>query len=119
MQLSSSNRKSSPTELSGVGLAIARPDPSPRNRRKVIAVRATTGRARSAERFRLLANALRGETLGRFYEDLFASEARHHALFVSLAVEHFGEERAFERLAQLAELEARIVQARPWGSWIH
>jgi tRNA 2-(methylsulfanyl)-N6-isopentenyladenosine37 hydroxylase len=75
--------------------------------------------ARSAERFRLLAEACRGDTLGRFYEDLFASEARHHALFVSLAVDLFGEETAKERLETIASLEATVMQARPWGSHIH
>ncbi len=75
--------------------------------------------ARSAERFRLLAEACRGETLGHLYKDLFASEARHHALFVSLAVDLFGEETAKERLEAIAGLEASIMRARPWGSHIH
>jgi len=75
--------------------------------------------ARSAERFKLLAVRCRGETLGRFYEDLFASEARHHVLFCQLAVDLFGEERALGRLDEIAQIEAEIMRARPWGSHIH
>jgi tRNA-(ms[2]io[6]A)-hydroxylase len=80
---------------------------------------AGTIEARSCERFRLLALASRGGPLASFYEDLFASEARHHALFVALAVEIFGEERARARLAEVTAAEARIVAARPWGPHIH
>ncbi|MCS6899755.1 MAG: tRNA isopentenyl-2-thiomethyl-A-37 hydroxylase MiaE [Myxococcales bacterium] len=68
--------------------------------------------ARSCERFRLLADALavRGErTLATFYEDLFASEARHYRTLYDLAVEAIGnEERTRERLAELAWEEARL-----------
>ena len=45
--------------------------------------------ARSCERFRLLADALaaRGEAeLAAFYEELFASEARHYRTMVDLAI---------------------------------
>jgi tRNA-(ms[2]io[6]A)-hydroxylase len=66
--------------------------------------------ARSCERFRLLADALaaRGEApLAAFYEDLFASEARHYRTLYDLAVDAIGdEERARDRLAELAREEA-------------
>ncbi len=75
--------------------------------------------ARSCERFQRLADALRGTALGRFYEDLFASEARHHGLFVSLAVDLFGDRRARDVLDRVSTVEAGIVQARPWGSFLH
>lgn len=75
--------------------------------------------ARSCERFRLLADACRGETLARFYEDLFAAEARHHVLFVDLAVDLFGESRAKKRIEAIAAIEADIVAKRPWGPRIH
>ncbi|HVY60219.1 MAG TPA: tRNA isopentenyl-2-thiomethyl-A-37 hydroxylase MiaE, partial [Planctomycetota bacterium] len=80
---------------------------------------AGTIEARSCERFRLLADACRGGPLGAFYEDLFASEARHHALFVNLAVELFGEKRALAKLEKLTAAEAAIIAARPWGPHIH
>jgi tRNA-(ms[2]io[6]A)-hydroxylase len=71
--------------------------------------------ARSCERFRLLADALaaRGEAaLAAFYDDLFASEARHYRTLHDLAAEAIGsEERARERLAELAREEA-LLNAR-------
>lgn len=75
--------------------------------------------ARSAERFRLLADVLRGSTLGRVYEDLFSSEARHHALFVRLAAETFGEEAARRRVQAVATIEADVVAGRAWGPYLH
>lgn len=75
--------------------------------------------ARSCERFQRLADALRGTGLGRFYEDLFASEARHHGLFVSLAVDLFGEKRARRLLDRVSAVEGLIVAARPWGPFLH
>jgi tRNA-(ms[2]io[6]A)-hydroxylase len=82
---------------------------------------AGTIEARSCERFRLLAERLRGtgSPLGGVYEDLFASEARHHATFVSLAIDLFGEARARRRLAEVMEAEAAIIAAQPWGPRIH
>ena len=68
--------------------------------------------ARSCERFRLFADALtaRNEVeLGRFYEDLFASEARHFRTFVDLAIEASGDEAHVRvRLADLARAEGEI-----------
>ena len=75
--------------------------------------------ARSAERFRLLADELRGDKLGRVYEDLFASEARHHALFVRLASELFGETAARARIEAASVIEGKIVASRLWGSYLH
>jgi len=82
---------------------------------------AGTIEARSCERFRLIAERLKGtgSPLGAVYEDLFASEARHHATFVNLAIDLFGEERAKRRLAQVMAAEAKIIAARPWGPHIH
>ncbi len=75
--------------------------------------------ARSAERFKLLADACRGESFGRFYEDLFAAESRHHTLFFSLASDVFGDAEAGKRLDAMSELEGRIAASRPWGPRIH
>lgn len=75
--------------------------------------------ARSAERFRLLADAARGETLGNFYSDLYASEVNHYRLFVSLGVEIYGEEMTMKRLEEMRAVEARIIQSLPAGSRIH
>jgi tRNA 2-(methylsulfanyl)-N6-isopentenyladenosine37 hydroxylase len=67
--------------------------------------------ARSAERFKLLADALDGDELGAFYTELFASEARHYSTFVDMAVEVVHDEGIVrERLQQLAQVEADVVQ---------
>lgn len=75
--------------------------------------------ARSAERFRLLADCAHGSTLGRFYADLYAAEVNHFVLFVKLAHEIHGGERAEQRLREMRQAEARIVLALPWGSRVH
>ena len=67
--------------------------------------------ARSCERFRLLADALaaKGDALAAFYDDLFASEARHYRTLVDLAIEVAGDEAAVRaRLADLAEQEGAL-----------
>jgi tRNA-(ms[2]io[6]A)-hydroxylase len=69
--------------------------------------------ARSCERFRLLAEALRErgpDDLRAFYEELLAAEARHFRTFVDLACEVNGgdEGRVRERLRELARLEGDL-----------
>jgi tRNA-(ms[2]io[6]A)-hydroxylase len=71
--------------------------------------------ARSCERFRLLIDALRvrGDEPGllSFYEELFASEARHYRTFVDLAVAVKGDEAAVrKRLAEIAQAEGRLIE---------
>jgi tRNA-(ms[2]io[6]A)-hydroxylase len=75
--------------------------------------------ARSAERFKLLADATKGSTMGNFYSDLYASEVNHYLLFVSLGVDFFGEEMTMKRLEQMRADEAKIIQSLPVGSRIH
>jgi tRNA-(ms[2]io[6]A)-hydroxylase len=68
--------------------------------------------ARSCERFRLLADALaaRGDELAPFYDDLFASEARHYTTLVDLAIEVSGDEpRTRARLDAIARAEGEIA----------
>ncbi len=68
--------------------------------------------ARSCERFALLAEGLADREVAALYEDLRASEARHHGLYARLAAQLVGRRAAELRLAALAEAEAEIV-ARP------
>ena len=78
--------------------------------------------ARSCERFRLLADALaaRGDALARFYDDLFACEARHYTTMVDLAIEVRGDERRIRaRLAELARAEATIAARLGTRAAIH
>ena len=69
---------------------------------------------RSCERLGLLASALRGRgehTLAAFYDDLFASEARHYTTFVDLAIKLAGDEPSVRaRLAEVAAAEGRIAE---------
>lgn len=66
--------------------------------------------ARSCERMQLLADALSDEEIVGFYRDLLASEARHHRLYVDLAVQLTDVASTRERLAELACVEARILE---------
>ncbi|MCH2129705.1 MAG: tRNA-(ms[2]io[6]A)-hydroxylase [Pirellulaceae bacterium] len=66
--------------------------------------------ARSCERFRLLRDHLDDHTLREFYGGLFESEARHHTTYVRLA-DHYGDKQFIaQRLAYLAQEEARIIE---------
>jgi tRNA-(ms[2]io[6]A)-hydroxylase len=79
--------------------------------------------ARSCERLGLLAKALaaRGEAaLAAFYEELFASEARHYRLFVELATQVVPDEAAVRaRLAHLAAAEGAIAARLGASPTIH
>ncbi|HYG73787.1 MAG TPA: tRNA isopentenyl-2-thiomethyl-A-37 hydroxylase MiaE [Planctomycetota bacterium] len=75
--------------------------------------------ARSAERFKLLADEARGSTLGNFYSDLYASEVNHYKLFVELGTDFFGEEATQKRLHEMRIAEAELIQSLPAGVRIH
>lgn len=75
--------------------------------------------ARSCERFSLLKEHAPTAELRAWYEDLFASEARHHRLFASLAEDVVGFEAARARYAVLAEREATLVGSLPFGPRVH
>jgi len=65
--------------------------------------------ARSCERFGLLAEAVGDERLAAFYASLLAAEARHHRVYLDLAVELAPREVVRERLAELARHEAQVL----------
>ncbi|MDZ4779565.1 MAG: tRNA-(ms[2]io[6]A)-hydroxylase [Planctomycetia bacterium] len=65
--------------------------------------------ARSCERFALLRDRLQDRELAAFYGSLFESEARHHATYVQMALMFAPESVIFERLQELAEREAEII----------
>jgi tRNA 2-(methylsulfanyl)-N6-isopentenyladenosine37 hydroxylase len=67
--------------------------------------------ARSCERFRLLSLYIADEELKEFYHDLMASEAGHYVNFVNLAKEYLPEEVVKQRLEELLEAEATIIQS--------
>ena len=66
--------------------------------------------ARSCERFALLREHLPDQQLAQFYENLFESEARHHATYVRLAKLFGSDESVSQRLDDLSAEEARIIQ---------
>jgi tRNA-(ms[2]io[6]A)-hydroxylase len=75
--------------------------------------------ARGCERFGLIAESLEPGPLKEFYTDITRSEARHHGLFVRLAKEYFPAERVQERLDELLEQEAKIIDALPLRPAVH
>jgi tRNA-(ms[2]io[6]A)-hydroxylase len=66
--------------------------------------------ARSCERFDKLRKHVKDGELADFYEGLFESEARHHSVYVRLARKFADESAVRNRLAELGELEAEIIQ---------
>jgi tRNA-(ms[2]io[6]A)-hydroxylase len=66
--------------------------------------------ARSCERFRLLSQHIADEDLKKFYYELMVSEANHYVNFVELAKEYMPETYVKNRLKELLEQEAEIMQ---------
>lgn len=66
--------------------------------------------ARSCERFGILRDQLEDAELAAFFGSLFESEARHHGTYVRLASEFADAEEVRQRLRELAELEAKIIE---------
>lgn len=75
--------------------------------------------ARSCERFGLLRKHLPDAELRDFYDSLFESEARHHAVYVRLAKDFAPESDVMTRLEELATAEAAIIEAGDENARIH
>lgn len=75
--------------------------------------------ARSCERFRLLSENIEDDSLKKFYYELMISEAGHYTNFVKLAKVYMPEEVVNERLKELLEGEAEIMQNMELGERIH
>lgn len=79
--------------------------------------------ARSCERMTLLASRLPDAALQAFYRALLASEARHHATYVDLALSlsqaALARDRVFARLRDLAAYEAGVLAKMPPEPKIH
>lgn len=77
--------------------------------------------ARSCERMKLLAAALRERdpALAALYGGLVQSEARHHALYVDLAQACFPAHDVRGRLREVAAHEAEVVAMRPFEARLH
>jgi tRNA-(ms[2]io[6]A)-hydroxylase len=76
--------------------------------------------ARSCERMKLLAEQLDDAELAAFYRSLLASEARHHSLYVDLALgEGFAKDEVFARLRELAVAEGEALASCPREARVH
>lgn len=82
--------------------------------------------ARSCERMKLLADALRDPPIGDpepaladLYGGLLASEARHHALYVDLADQLFDRATVRARLEQITAHEATVLATIPPMARMH
>lgn len=75
--------------------------------------------ARGTERFRVVAENHPDKELADFYMKLTEAEARHHELFVDLALEYFDEESVMKRLRELEELEFEVIQEIPIRAAVH
>ena len=66
--------------------------------------------ARSCERFRLLSLHLEEEHMREFYHKFMVSEAGHYRLFLDLAKEYGGEEKALARWQEFLDYEAEVLK---------
>lgn len=75
---------------------------------------------RGAERFRLVCQAIAGDTeLKEFYHGLWTSEAKHGNTFVKMALHYFKEEQVYSRLEELNQAEGRILDGLPIRAALH
>lgn len=74
---------------------------------------------RGAERFGLVAQALRAPDLQQFYHELAHSELKHSQQFVRLLRGLASEAIISSRLEQLTQAEAAIVRSLPWRPALH
>ncbi|MEO0605835.1 MAG: tRNA isopentenyl-2-thiomethyl-A-37 hydroxylase MiaE, partial [Myxococcota bacterium] len=75
--------------------------------------------ARSCERMQRLSQQLDDPELRALYHGLLESEARHHALYVDLALHDFDRQTVFDRLAELAQHEVAAIDATPAQIRVH
>jgi tRNA-(ms[2]io[6]A)-hydroxylase len=74
---------------------------------------------RGAERFRMVEEALTEPEIKRFYKILWASEAKHGNVFVELALHYFDEKLIYQRLNELLEVEADILNGLEFRAALH
>ena len=74
---------------------------------------------RGAERFRLIADALKDAELKKFYKMLWTSEAKHGNIYVEMALNYWPEDEVYSRLNELNEAEGRICSKLKWRSALH
>lgn len=75
--------------------------------------------ARGHERFGLIADALEPGPLKKFYQAITQSESRHYQLFFDLAKRYLPSDEVEERLNELLDIEAKIVESLPIRAMLH
>lgn len=75
--------------------------------------------ARGCERFKMIGEALPPGEIQRYYQELVACEARHHALFLRLARQVADEASVQARFGELLDAEAELVASLPLRPALH
>jgi len=74
---------------------------------------------RGVERFKLVYETLEDKELKIFYNQLWASEAKHGNIFVNMALNYFDKNCVYNRLEELNRAEAKVLQSLPIRSTLH
>ncbi len=74
---------------------------------------------RGHERFYLMGEVLEDPKMKDFYMRLAKAEHRHYTLFMKLAHQYFDADIVLERLDQLLNIEAEIVNQLPYRAAVH
>ncbi|WP_020527981.1 tRNA-(ms[2]io[6]A)-hydroxylase [Flexithrix dorotheae] len=74
---------------------------------------------RGCERFKLVSENLEDEELSKFYKVLWTSEAKHGNIFVKMALNYFEETSVYNRLDELIEKEAEVLNSLEIRSALH
>ena len=74
---------------------------------------------RGAERFKLIYEAMEDTEIKQFYQKLWASEAKHGEIFVSMALNYFEKPYVYERLETMKEQEKKILDDLPIKPQLH
>ena len=74
---------------------------------------------RGAERFRLVAEALKEPDLKKFYKMLWISEAKHGHIYVKMALNYFPEDKVYKRLDWWHDQEAEVLDLLPFRPALH
>jgi tRNA-(ms[2]io[6]A)-hydroxylase len=75
--------------------------------------------ARSCERFSIVAEGLEDPELAPFYQRLAREEAGHFRVFLRLARHYFSEQKVFDRLQYLLDVETAAMLAVPLRAAVH
>jgi len=75
--------------------------------------------SRGAERFRMVYEKLADGEIKRFYQGLWASEARHGEIFIKMALKYFDEKVVFNRLEEWSNIEKESIEALPIKAALH